>query len=185
MIKQQFEFSGIEIPGVVLIKPFITEDDRGSVIKEYSMQILSDKGINFEPLETLNIHSKKNVLRGLHFQRIEWQSKLIHCISGKIWGVIVDLRVGSGAFGKWYAIELDQTLELYIPLGCAFGSLALEDTILNYACGTNFFNADYDDGICWHDPELNIDWPLSKHVVVSEKDKNLQSFRTYRNRVVK
>lgn len=174
------DFLKTEISGVVLVTPFYSADDRGSVIKDYSEKNFLDNGIEFVPKETLYISSQKKVLRGLHFQRIKGQAKLIRCIIGSIFGVVVDLRLESPTLGRWISYELDQKRreELFIPDGCAFGSLALEDALIVCKCGENYYK-EYDDGIKWNDTDLNIRWPIKDNLIISPKDRKLQSFRSY------
>lgn len=176
-----YEFKELSLSGVFKITPFQSSDDRGMLIKDYVQEVFEENGIKFEPVENLCIYSKRNVLRGLHFQRMEEQDKLIRCISGLIWAVVVDLRYGSPTFGSWIGEELAHEKELYIPRGFALGTYALQDSILECKCGEKFC-PEYDDGICWNDEDLNICWPIeadSGVPIVSAKDKNLQKFKDY------
>lgn len=178
MIVQNFNMESIFIPDVWLIHPFVTRDDRGEVRKTYG-QDLPENGLFFSPLETLVIESKQSVLRGLHFQEEKWQSRLIECPVGKIWGTVVDLRPSSNTYGKWQGFELDKMTELFVPQGCAFGSLALENSIIICECGENFYQEQLCSGIRWDDADIGIDWPLEllgKQPIVSEKDEALQLF---------
>ena len=125
--------------------------------------------------------SKKGVLRGLHFQLKHPQGKLVRVISGRVFDVVVDLRLSSSSFGKWYGVELsgDNGLQFYIPPNFAHGFLTLEDnTSFLYKC-TEFYYPDDELGIIWNDLDLNIHWSLDQvsEVIISEKDRKLPSFK--------
>lgn len=176
------EIVELGINKAIIFKSEPISDFRGSVNKIFSNQILEKNGISFNIKEELIIYSKENVLRGLHFQKYVGQAKLIRVLSGKIFAVILDLQKDSNTFGKWGSLYLENNGKtLYIPKTCAFGSLAMEDTILSCKCGSEFI-AEYSDGILWNDETIAIDWPLevlNSNPIISEKDKNLQSLREY------
>ena len=179
---EQFKFIKLNINNARLIIPTLNEDFRGSVSKVYSREILRKEGIVFDCVEDLIIYSKKSVIRGLHFQKKEGQSKMVQVFEGKIFAVILDIDEKSETFGKWVSIEMINNGEvIYIPEKCAFGSLALENSIISCKCG-NKFVAEYSDGILWNDKDIKIDWPLDELGVIpilSDKDKNLQLLKEY------
>ena len=164
------------------ILPLQVEDVRGRLIKSHSSILFENYGINFEPRETLVINSKKNVLRGIHFQRIKEVDKLLMCISGKIYFVAVDLREESDKFGKSCMSILNCGEETYIPKGFGIATLALEDSLLLCQYGEDYYD-EYSTGIRWNDTMLGIKWPVEE-VIVSDKDKSLLSFREYINNAV-
>lgn len=183
LMTQQFVFREMLLRDVFFITAFHTQDERGGLIKDFSKAQFIQMGIDFEPSETLFITSRRYVLRGLHFQRVKQQSKLIRCIKGRIWCAVADLRGDSETFGQWISVELcgEGYDELYVPSGCALGTLAYEDSLIIMQCGEEFYS-EYDDGIQWNDPDINIKWPLEKlegSPVISKKDQRLQSFRNY------
>lgn len=173
-----FEARELSLPGVAQISAFQASDERGGMVKAYSREILLEHGIDFTPVESLLIMSKAGVLRGMHFQRVKPQPKLIDCIYGCVWCAIADIRKDSPTFGKWICAELagGSGEEIYVPSGFAFGSLALEDSLISCQCGERFY-AEYDSGIRWDDPELGIQWPLDKDPIISEKDQHLKGLR--------
>lgn len=182
---QRFEFINTEIEGLIEINTFNAPDIRGCLTKDYSKEIFEQHGINHELMEVFYTTSFKGVIRALHFQRVKQQPKLIRCIHGHIWDVIVDLRKDSNTFKQWKAFDLsgDNYKEILIPAGCAHGYLVLEDAIVSYKCSEKFYDI-YDDGVKWNDPTLNITWPLEKingekNIILAEKDKNLQSFEEF------
>lgn len=182
---QKFSFHTTEFEGVTLIKPFISEDQRGAFIKDYSREIFLDHGFEYDLKEVFYTESIKGVIRAIHFQTPTQQPKLVRCVKGAIFDVIVDLRNDSATFGQWLSFELnDQNKdELLIPAFFGHGYLVLEDSIVSYKCSEKFVGSD-DDGIMWNDQELKIHWPLDKvdSVILSERDQNLQSFSEFKKK---
>lgn len=188
MIKK-FEINETKFEGVKLITPFIAEDERGAFIKDYSKELFENNQIDHELKEVFYTISHKGVVRAIHFQRVKEQAKLVRCISGKIFDVVVDLRKDSNTFGQWIGFELsgDNCCELLIPEHFGHGYLVLEDSIVSYKCAEKFYG-EYDDGIRWNDAEINVKWPLElvdNNVILSDKDKNLQSFAEFRDKYCK
>lgn len=182
---QQFEFQELALKGAYLIHPFYAEDERGGLIKDYHEELFSRNGIMHSLKETFYTISKQGVIRALHFQEVKEQAKLIRCIKGTIYDVIVDLRPESETFKEWLGFELSEEnrLELYVPQHFGHGYLVLEDSVVSYKCGEVFYG-EYDTGIRWNDETLNIQWPLERiggreHLILSEKDQNLSSFEEY------
>lgn len=178
----KFDFKETEIPGLIAVTPFNADDIRGCFTKDYSKEVFEANGIEHNLAEVFYTTSYKGVIRALHFQRIKQQPKLVRCIHGHVWDVVVDLRKDSPAFKKWLAFDLtgDNRQELLIPAGCAHGYLVLEDSIVSYKCGEKFYG-EYDDGIMWNDPDIGVEWPLDRiggeeNLILADKDKNLQTF---------
>ena len=177
------------IEGLKVIIPFYAEDDRGFYIKTYERDIFKSLGMDIDIQELCGSISKKGVLRGLHFQTKYAQSKLVRCAYGEIYDVAVDLRPESKSFGKWYGIFLSHINKkmLFIPSGFAHGILAMtEDAVLSYHSSEKYIK-DYDSGIIWNDTDLNITWPINKvngNIILSEKDKKLQSFKEYCSKMI-
>lgn len=181
----KFDFYETEINGLFEITPFNADDIRGCFTKDYSSEIFEQNGIYHKLAEVFYSTSKKGVIRGLHFQRVKEQAKLVRCISGHIFDVVVDLRVNSPTFKKWLGFNLNEgnRKEVLVPVGCAHGFLALDLATVSYKC-SSCFAAEYDDGIKWDDPDIGIDWHLetiggADKVILSEKDNNLQSFKEF------
>lgn len=184
MIKE-YDFQETEIPGLIKIIPFSSSDSRGRLIKAFSQEVFERNGCYYDQSEELVIASKTGVIRGLHCQRVKQPIKLVHCIFGHIWDVVVDLRSNSPSFKKWLCFELKNSGsgELLIPGGCATGFLTMEDSVVICKCSEKFY-AEYDCGIRWNDPELGIQWPLElvggrEKIILSDKDQNLPSFRGF------
>ncbi|MCL2500903.1 MAG: dTDP-4-dehydrorhamnose 3,5-epimerase [Defluviitaleaceae bacterium] len=178
-----FLFEQTEIPGLILIQPFTARDIRGDFTKDYSKEIFEKNDIDHNLMEVFYTNSYKGVVRALHFQRERQMPKLVRCLSGSIYDVIVDLRKNSHTFKKYQAFNLtgENKKQLLIPSGCAHGYLVLENSIVSYKCSEKFY-AEYDDGIRWNDPDIGIEWPLDKidvDVILSEKDIILQTFAEF------
>ena len=135
--------------------------------------------------------SHKGVIRALHFQRVHEQAKLVRCIKGKVFDVIVDLRPESPTFKKWQGFYLSEENmnELYVPEHFAHGYLVLEPSVVSYKCGEKFYG-EYDDGIMYNDPDLGVEWPFDEiggieNLIIADKDKNLQTFKEYEDKYLK
>lgn len=176
---QKFEFHNTTIEGLIEITPFSNSDTRGEFIKDYSEKIFKENGIEHSLLEIFYSTSCTGTLRGLHIQTGKCQAKLVRCIYGHIYDVVADLRPQSATFKKWLAFDLtgDNKKELLVPVGCAHGFLALEQSMVSYKCSENFY-PEYDSGVVWDDTDLNIDWKLERiggaqNLIITDKDKKL------------
>ena len=184
-----FIFEETEVKDFLVITPHLYEDDRGIYQKNYEKEIFAEHGITCEFTESSDIYSRKGALRGLHFQTICPQAKLIHVIKGVLFDVALDLREGSDTFGQYHTellTEEDKKI-LFVPGGFAHGFIALADsTIFSYQCSGRYV-PEACGGIRWDDPELNIPWPLKeygvKQIIATEKDKNWPTFAEYRNAI--
>lgn len=185
---QKFEFKETEIKGLIEVTPFNADDIRGCFTKDYSKEIFEANGIKHDLMEVFYTTSYKGVIRALHFQRVRQQPKLVRCIYGHVYDVVVDLRKDSPTFKKWLGFNLigDKHNEILVPAGCAHGYLVLEDSIVSYKCAEKFYG-EYDDGIMYNDKNINVQWPFEKiggieKLIVADKDKNLQTFDEFMNK---
>lgn len=156
-----------KIKGVKTFKVDIFEDQRGFFFETYKKK--NNFKVNF--LQDNISLSKKNVLRGLHYQIKKTQGHLVTLIKGKIFDVVVDLRKSSPTFKDYASYELSEKGErqIFLPPGCAHGFQVLsKEALILYKC-TNFYSPKDERGILWNDPFLNIDWP-NNNPVVNEKD---------------
>jgi len=180
MAVEKFKFIKTPIEGLFIIETKVFQDDRGFFVESYNLNEFASNRLPETFVQDNHSHSKKGVLRGLHFQQNHPQGKLVRVIRGKVFDVAVDLRKDSPTFGKWFGIELSEEnhLQFYIPSGFAHGFLALEDvTDFLYKC-TDFYYPDDELGIIWDDPTINICWPIDniESMVISEKDRKLPTF---------
>lgn len=186
---QQFSFQELDLKGAYQITPFYATDDRGGLLKDYNVDTFRENGIAYSLEETFYTLSKRGVIRAIHFQLCKQQPKLVRCISGYIYDVLVDLRPESDTYGQWRGFHLtgENTLSLLVPAGFGHGYLVLEDAIVSYKCAEGFYGPG-DSGIRYDDPDLAISWPLEEiggesGLILSEKDRKLMSFREYTRRM--
>ena len=167
------------IKDVLIITPNVMKDDRGYFLESFRKKVLAERGINFDFVQDNISSSKKNTLRGLHYQVGEFaQGKLCQVVYGRVLDVAVDIRFGSPTFGKYVATELseDNHEQLWIPPGFAHGFSVLSDTaIFHYKC-TNYYDKASERAILFSDKDLNIDWNITKPLV-SPKDLEAKLFK--------
>jgi dTDP-4-dehydrorhamnose 3,5-epimerase len=180
----KFSFQKLSLEGAYMITPFYAPDLRGGFIKDYSLDVFAQNGINYNLKEVFYTISHKGVMRALHFQNVKQQPKLVRCISGHVYDVIVDLRKDSPSFKKWLGFDLtgENMVEILVPAGFAHGYLVLEESIVSYKCAERFYG-EYDSGIMWNDPTIGVKWPLEKlgnsPLILADKDLHLQSFAEF------
>jgi len=152
-------------------------DIRGSLRETYNKKIFNWDKFIFEYATT----SKKNVLRGFHFQYKHQQSKLITVIKGKILDWVIDLRRNSRTFGNTYSIILSENncKSLYIPRGFAHAYFSMQKENVIYYKLSDYYYHKFEDGIYYNDKDINAKWPKTK-LIVSKKDKLLGSFRDFK-----
>ena len=170
-----FNFTNLNIAGVILIEPKLFADDRGYFMESFKTTDFERANLPVSFKQENFSFSKKDVLRGLHYQKgAKAQGKLVKVFKGAVWDVAVDLRRESPTFLKWAAAELNDQNHamLYIPPGFAHGFVALTEAVyLAYKC-TSEYDPQADTGIRWNDPDIAIPWPV-KNPILSEKDRML------------
>jgi dTDP-4-dehydrorhamnose 3,5-epimerase len=170
-----FEFRELEIPGVMVVVPKASRDERGFFMETYKHSDFARAGIKEHFIQDNHSESSKHVLRGLHYQNSpNEQGKLVRCIRGKIFDVAVDIRRDSSTFGKWVGLELSEenNVMLYVPPPCAHGFVVLSDTAeVIYKCTKEYSPAD-ERGIIWNDPDINISWPVREPVLSGRDAEN-------------
>ena len=175
------KFIKTEIDGCYLITYKTFHDDRGYFSVPFNRQEFNNNlGYDVEFVQDNMSYSKKNVIRGLHFQTGEYeQAKLVTCTHGRVLDVVVDIRKNSHTFGKVLRVELGLGLErhLFIPRGCAHGFSVLSDSAIFQYKVDNPYNKESESGIIYNDNVLNINWQIEPgKEIVSEKDKELKKF---------
>lgn len=166
-----------DIPGVLVIEPRVFADDRGFFVETFHKRRFEEAGLNLEFVQDNHSHSRRGVLRGLHYQIEQAQGKLCRVMRGEVFDVAVDLRIGSPTFGCWTGLVLSEEnrLQLYLPPGVAHGFCVLSDVCdFVYKC-TEYYAPQYECTLLWNDPALAIDWPVSEPKL-SEKDRQGQPF---------
>jgi len=179
------KITGTALPGVLILTPQIYRDNRGAFLETFNHARMTEAGLPSVWLQDNFSISKMNVLRGIHYQIIQPQGKLVRVTHGAVYDVVVDLRRSSPAFGRHIGIELssENAEMLWIPIGCGHAFLALTDGVGFAYKVTDYYCASGERTIAWNDPDLGISWPIShQEAIVSDKDclgtsfKNAQLF---------
>jgi len=167
--------SSLEIQDVVLFEPDVYEDTRGCFFESFNQKAFKDAtGIAPNFVQDNHSNSKRNVLRGLHYQLPEKaQGKLVRVTQGEVFDVAVDIRKTSPTFGHWVGrvLSAENKLQLWIPEGFAHGFLTLSKSAEFLYKTTNYYSKECERCIIWNDPKIKIDWPLITNPLLSEKDK--------------
>jgi dTDP-4-dehydrorhamnose 3,5-epimerase len=164
------------LPGVIVIEPKVYVDKRGFFLETFREDVLLQAGINAHFVQDNHTRSSQGVLRGLHYQMIQTQGKLVRVATGSVFDVVVDVRSGSPSFGQWFGTELndDNIKMIYVPPGFAHGFVVLSETAdFIYKC-TDYYHPESEQVIAWDDPDLNIEWPIAEiaeKISLSDKDK--------------
>ena len=169
------EIVSLALPEVLLIIPKVFGDSRGFFLETYRKDTLAKYGVELDFVQDNHSKSAKDVLRGLHYQADpKAQGKLVRVIAGAVFDVAVDLRKGSGTYGKWVSeiLSAENKKMLYVPPGFAHGFAVLEDnTEFVYKC-TEYYEPSLERGVIWNDPDIGVKWPIVAPLL-SEKDKLL------------
>ena len=177
-------FENLKLEGALLIRPDRHVDERGYFARTYCRETFLARGLKDCSLQcSTSFNQRRGTLRGLHLQREpHGETKLIRCVRGHVFDVIVDVRDGSPSYGQWHAEHLsaENGLGLYVPGGFAHGFMTLMDeTELLYQMADPFVPASA-AGIAWNDPALAIGWPLEP-IVISARDRSLPTLKAWRN----
>lgn len=161
------------LPGVLVLEPRIFKDTRGAFCETYNERLMLQAGLPTRWVQDNFSLSKKNVVRGIHYQIKNTQGKLVRVTHGAVWDVAVDLRRSSPTFGKYAGVELsgENGRMFWIPEGFGHGFVALSETAGFAYKVTEYYSPADERTLLWNDPALAIPWPVSPHdAIVSEKD---------------
>ncbi|HAT3731435.1 TPA: dTDP-4-dehydrorhamnose 3,5-epimerase [Serratia marcescens] len=168
-----------QVAGVKLIEPKVFGDRRGFFMETFQKSRYQDLlGIDDEFVQDNHSRSARGVLRGLHFQTVKPQGKLVRVVRGEVYDVVVDIRPSSPTFKKWVGVHLseDNHNQLWVPPGLAHGFVVLSDIAdFEYKC-TEYYHPAHEACLLWNDPEVGIEWPID-NPILSEKDKLGKSLR--------
>lgn len=176
---REVELRELTVPGAWEFTPTQHNDDRGVFFEWFTEpEFTALAGHRFDVRQANCSVSSAGVLRGLHFAEMPpGQAKYVTCVSGAVFDVVVDIRVGSPTYGRWDAVLLD-TLgrrSVYIPAGLAHGFLSLQDdSTVVYLCSAEY-DPQREHTICATDPQIGIDWPGPHPLVLSERDREAPS----------
>ena len=158
------------------------EDDRGFFIESWNQRDFKEAGLDLQFVQDSHSRSRKNVLRGLHYQDMTApMGKLVRCTAGAVFDVAVDLRPASLTFGRWFGVKLseDNKRLIYVPVGFAHGFATLSDAAEIQYKQTGFYTPSAEGSLRWNDPGVGIDWPISSPTL-SDRDQNALSWADYR-----
>ncbi len=168
------------LPGVLVLTPAIYRDARGAFCETYNQRALAEAGLPASwPQDNFSL-SRKNVLRGIHYQVIQPQGKLVRVTHGAVLDVAVDLRRSSPCFGRHAAVELsgENGRMLWIPAGFGHAFLVLSDVAGFAYKVTDYYSPAGERTIVWSDPDLAIPWPVAPDdAIVSDKDRKGAALR--------
>jgi dTDP-4-dehydrorhamnose 3,5-epimerase len=171
----KMEFQPRDIAGVLVITPDIISDERGFFLESFRQEEFRAMGIPGPFVQDNHSGSKQGVLRGLHYQILRPQGKLVHVVVGEVYDVIVDLRKNSPTFGKWIGeyLSAKNARQIWIPSGCAHGFYVRSPRAEVLYKATDYYSPEGDRTLRWDDPALGIRWPLLDGAppILSEKDK--------------
>ncbi len=162
------------IPDVLLIEPRVFGDERGFFLESFNQRAFNQAtGLDLHFVQDNHSRSARNVLRGLHYQTVQPQGKLVRVVSGEVFDVAVDIRPQSPTYGLWAGELLSgaNKRQLWVPPGLAHGFLVLSETADFLYKTTDYYAPEHERCIAWNDPTLGIDWPLDGATpVVSARD---------------
>lgn len=180
----KFKRIDTSIKGVCIIEPTVFGDSRGYFMETYNKKDFEEIGITGEFVQDNQSKSSKGVLRGLHYQKVNSQAKIVRCLKGTVFDVAVDLRPGSPTYGKWEGVTLSEENKklFYIPRGFAHGFLVLSDEAEFCYKVDDIYNHEAEGGLMWNDPDVGIDWPdvpgmTQEDYLTSEKDAHWPSLK--------
>jgi len=164
-----------KLEGVYILEPTVFEDHRGFFMESYNKKDFEEIGLYFDFVQdNHSLSVKAGTLRGLHYQlNPKAQTKVVRCLRGAIYDVVVDIRKGSPTFGQWVGVILtaDNKRQIVVPKGFAHGVLTLvANTEIMYKVD-EYYSPEHDRAIRWNDPTIGIDWPVSTPIL-SDKDRN-------------
>jgi len=162
------------LPGVLLLEPRVFDDERGFFLETWNAARYRAAGVDAEFVQANHAHSRRGVLRGLHFQLEHPQAKLVYAISGEILDVAVDLRRGSKTFGRWFGARLsgENHCQLFVPAGFAHGYCVISESAdVCYLC-SDVYRPEGERGVRFDDPAIGVAWPPGEKLL-SAKDRAL------------
>ena len=152
------------LPEVLILEPRVFGDARGFFFESYNRKTFAaDTGLDVEFVQDNHSKSACGVLRGLHYQLVKPQGKLVRAVAGAVWDVAVDLRRSSPRFGQWVGVELsaDNQRQLWVPPGFGHGFVVLSESADFLYKTTDYWYPEHDRNLVWNDPQLAITWPLA------------------------
>ena len=162
------------IPEVVVLEPRVFADERGFFLESWNARdFRAAVGSDATFVQDNHSRSRRGVLRGLHYQIVQPQGKLVRVVRGRVFDVAVDLRRSSGTFGRWVGVELgeDNHRQIFVPPGFAHGFLALSDEADVLYKTTDYYAPQHERCLIWNDPDVGIAWPPAGEPLLAAKDR--------------
>jgi len=174
-------FTETKLAGAYIIDIEPIKDERGFFARTWCQKEFQEIGLNFDLVQcNISYNKRKGTVRGMHYQASPFdEAKLVRCVRGSIYDVIIDLRSNSTSRMQWTAVELtaDNKRMLYIPEGFAHGFQTLQDDTEVFYQMNEFYHPESARGIKWNDLSFNIQWPILSEIIVSEKDNSYSEFK--------
>ncbi len=161
------------LPGVLLLEPRVFGDDRGFFMESWNARTFGEAtGLDVAFVQDNHSYSMRNVLRGIHYQVVRPQGKLVRVVTGAVFDVAVDLRRSSPTFGRWVGHELSAAnrLQMWIPPGFGHGFVVISEAADFLYKTTDYWIGEYDRTLRWDDPAISIEWPLRGEPILAAKD---------------
>ena len=172
-------FISQKINGLFLIIPDLHIDERGVFRRSFCKEVFEKNGVSFNSLQgNISENSNKHTLRGFHYQSSPSnESKIITCVTGSLFNIVLDLRKKSNTYKQWSALEINskKRQSIYVPAGCANAFLTLEENTIVHYYMNDSYNPNTYKGIRYNDPAFSFKWPFEPKII-SEKDLNLPDF---------
>lgn len=173
------KFNATPLEGAYTIDLEKREDDRGFFARLFCQNEFDNHSLDRNIVQINNSLSKdKGTLRGIHYQLApKAETKIVRCIKGSLYDVIVDLRPDSKTFLKWFGATLsaENRTMMFVPKGFGHAFLTLEENTEAFYMVTEFYSPENERGLRWNDPKIGIEWPIEP-VIISEKDMNHRDF---------
>ncbi|WP_138429443.1 dTDP-4-dehydrorhamnose 3,5-epimerase [Fodinibius saliphilus] len=175
-------FKETKIDGAFVIEIEKLTDKRGFFARGYCEKEFKEQGILFEAVQAnIGYNKFKHTIRGLHYQvKPHAEAKLVRCVKGEVWDVIVDVRPESPTYKQWLGVELTENNHtmLFIPEGCAHGYQTLVDNTEIYYMVSAFYAPEAEQGIRWDDQAFNIEWRETEQIFISDKDQKWENYNS-------
>jgi dTDP-4-dehydrorhamnose 3,5-epimerase len=164
--------SATELDGVKLIEPRVFGDERGFFMESWNARAFAAAGLDEAFVQDNHSRSRRGVLRGLHYQIEHAQGKLVRCVSGEVFDVVVDLRRSSPTFGRAFGLALssENRRMLWVPPGFAHGFLVMSEFADFLYKTTDYWYPEHERTLLWNDAALGVVWPLAGEPVLTAKD---------------
>jgi dTDP-4-dehydrorhamnose 3,5-epimerase len=159
---------------VFLIEPRVFEDARGFFLESYNQRVFAERtGLSPRFVQSNHSRSRRSVLRGLHYQIVQPQAKLVRVVAGAVFDVAVDLRRSSPAFGRWTGtlLSAENKRLLWVPEGFAHGFLVLSDSADFLYETSDYYAPRHERCVLWNDPDIGVEWPLTGEPVLTDRDR--------------